>query len=112
MRRLALFPRSVRLVACGVAVMLLAGTGAAEPKAKEGKGATTTAGFVAHKPPSSTQTSKSVAERGARAPRTGYGHLNQAVAWVGVTVVEANETERIGVSEQRDEEVRRIDDCL
>src|SRR6185295_19966321 len=62
------FVPSRRLWAWGVAVMLLAGTSAAEPKAKTANGATATAGFVAHKPPSSTQTSKSVAERGGVNP--------------------------------------------
>ena len=69
----ALLPRRSRLKAWGAAVMLLAGTGVAQPgaapaKTKEAKGETTTAGFVAHKPPSSTQMSKSVAERGGVNP--------------------------------------------
>jgi hypothetical protein len=62
-------PLGLRALAAGV--MLLAGTGAAEPKAKSGsadKEATSNASFIAKKPPKSTQVSKSVAERGGVNP--------------------------------------------
>ena len=62
--------RRWRLPGWGVGLMLLAGTSAAEPKAqaRDSKIGTTTARFVAVKPPAATQTSKSVGERGGLNP--------------------------------------------
>jgi hypothetical protein len=54
--------RNCRLWAMGLASLLVAGAGVAEPKP------TVNASFVAKKPPASTQVSKSVAERGGVNP--------------------------------------------
>jgi hypothetical protein len=62
-------PRRFRLLPWAGGVLLLAGGAVAEPKKPEAdKKPTVTAGYVAVKPPASTQTSKSVAERGGVNP--------------------------------------------
>jgi hypothetical protein len=72
MPRYALLPRWRRLLAAGAAMWLLAGTSGAQSK-----GGTSTAGFIAVKPPRSTQVSKTIAERGGvnpcNTPDPGFG---------------------------------------